>query len=61
MARKFISDNPSDKYYKDKEGNPNLRYNKRTMMKKAYQAFLQGRTSYTYKGETFMVPFTTKK
>lgn len=57
--RKFIGNRNTlqiEKYDTDPEGNPIRHFNKRTMARKALQAFLKGETFYKYKGEQYVVP-----
>lgn len=49
------------KYDLDKDGNPITEYNNRTMMKKAFEAFLLGKDFYKYKGKQYAVPIIFEK
>lgn len=57
--KKFAgSKNPGSipKFDLDPDGNPVTSFNKRTMARKAFQAFLKGRRYYRYKGVEYVVP-----
>lgn len=49
------------KFDVDQEGKPILHLNKRTMAKKALDAFKKGKAFYTYKGQQYAVPIFSEK
>lgn len=52
---KLSKEEMESKYFIDEEGNPILKYNKKTMRKKSDKALRKGHQFFNYKGQQFAV------